>query len=139
MLLARIVAAALLLALLQGTVPGQDVASSVDPREFGLDLPAGPVTPGEKQSVTTSDEDGQPVVGRIHVRVGNGAVVMLPDGELVGRRDGQFALTDRKFEPHDKDRLSARLAAKYPGFKIKSTYHYIYVYSSSDEFQFGTS
>jgi uncharacterized protein DUF1570 len=139
MLLARYVAAVFLLTLATAAAGGQDTAPSVDPREFGLDLPAGPVLPGEKQSVTTNDDDGQPVVGRIHVRVGSGAVVLLPDGELVGRREGQFSLTDRKFEPLDKDRLTSRLTAKFPGFKIKSTYHYIYVYSSSEEFQFGTS
>src|SRR5262245_52269168 len=120
MLLERCVAVVLLLALMPTMARGQD-AAAIDPREFGFNLPAGPITPGEKHSVTTNDDDGQPVVGRVHVRVGTGAVVMLPDGELVARREGQFAPTDRKFEPLDKDKLVARLAAEFPGFKTKSS------------------
>jgi len=139
MLLARYVAAALLLAPVTTAALGQDAAPTVDPREFGLKLPPGSVAPGEKQAVTTNDDDGQPVVGRIHVRVGSGAVILLPDGELVGRREGQFAPTDRKFAPLDKDDLSKRLTTEFPNFKTKSTNHYIYVYNSSEEFQFGAS
>src|SRR5205823_2668534 len=88
---------------------------------------------------TTVDEAGQPVVGRVHVYVGDAAVVLLPDGQLVARRASQFLPTDRKFEPLDKDKLAARLAADFPSFKTKSSSHYIYVYDSSEEFQFGTS
>src|SRR5690349_20540057 len=80
MLLCRYFAAALFVALLTTFARGQDAGGIVDPREFGLDLPAGPVARGERQAVTTTDEDGQPVVGRIHVRLGNSAVILLPDG-----------------------------------------------------------
>ena len=107
--------------------------------EVGLELPAGPVTPGNNQAVTTTDEDGRAVVGRIHVRVGSGAIVLLPDGQLVVRREGKFDSTDRKFEPLEKNDLVKRLAAEFPGFKTKASSHYVYVYSSSEEFQFGTS
>jgi Protein of unknown function (DUF1570) len=110
-----------------------------NPRDFGIDLAAGPLLPGQQQAVTTNDGDGQPVVGRIHVRVGSGAIVLLPDGQLVGRPAAEFALTDRKFVPLDKAELSQRLAAEFPNFKTKATNHYTYVYSASEEFQFGAS
>src|SRR5436190_17759433 len=139
MLLVHQFAPGLAVALFAAAVSAQEADRVVDPREFGLDLPAGVVSPGEKQAVTTADEEGQPVVGRIHVRVGKAAVVLLPDGELVGRREGQFAPTDRKFEPLDKDKLTTRVAAEFLGFKTKSSTHYIYVYDSSEEFQFGTA
>lgn len=137
MLFSRHSAAVLLAALLTAFACGQDGSGIVDPREFGLDLFSGPVAPGEKQAVTTTDDDGQAVVGRIHVRVGSSAVVLLPDGQLVGRREGQFSPTDRKFEALDKEKLVARLAAEFPGFKTRPSNHYLYVYNSSDEFQFG--
>src|SRR5437762_4002798 len=82
----------------------QEGPRTVNPREFGLDLPPGVVTAGEKQAVTTVDDDGQPVVGRIHARIGNAAVILLPDGELVGRNEGQYSPTDRRFDPLDKDK-----------------------------------
>jgi hypothetical protein len=139
MLLARYFAAMIAALFLLAPSFAQKSSRSVEPREFGLDLPAGELAPGKQQAVTTTDDNGQPVVGRIHVRVGNAAVVLLPDGELVGRREGQFTPTDRKFDPLDKDAITKRLAAEFPDFRIKSTNHYIYVYSSSEEFQFGTS
>ncbi|HEY2411824.1 MAG TPA: DUF1570 domain-containing protein [Pirellulaceae bacterium] len=130
---------ALLLAfVLTSPALAQDAPTTANPRDFGLDLAPGIIAPGENQAVTTTDDDSQPVVGRIHVRVGAGAIILLPNGELVARREGQFTPTDRKFEPLDKDKFAARLAAEFPGFKTKTSNHYIYVYDSSDEFQFGT-
>ena len=114
-------------------------ARDVDPRPFGIDLPPGTLAAGENQAVTTTDLAGEAVVGRIHVRIGDAAVVLLPDGQLVTRKSGQFAPTDRKFEPISREQLAERLAAEFPGFKIDKTNHYVYVYNSSDEFAFGTS
>lgn len=136
--------ASLILCFLAITALAQQPATNegppaLNPRDFGLNLPAGVVSPGENQVVTTTDQDDQLVVGRVHVRVGNSAVILLPTGELVGRRKAQFSATDRKFEPLDKAKLAARLAAQFPNFKTKSSNHYLYVYNSSDEFQFGTS
>ena len=110
----------------------------INPRDFGLNLPPGIVKLGENQVVTTTDSDNQPIIGRVHVNVGSNAIVMLPTGELVARRKGQFSPSDRKFEPLEKNKLIARLAAEFPSFKTKASNHYIYVYNSSDEFQFGT-
>jgi hypothetical protein len=138
MLRARILAAALAV-LASGAAGGQEPLSPVSPRDFGIDLPPGPIEPGKQQAVTTTDTDGKPVVGRIHVRVGEGAIVLLPDGQLAGRKAGEFSPSDRKFEPLEKDELAKRLAAEFPGFKTKATNHYVYVFNSSDEFQFGAS
>jgi len=55
--------------LLCAICAAQDAPRTIDPREFGLDLPAGVVAPGgERERVTTLDEDEQPVVGRAHAR-----------------------------------------------------------------------
>ncbi len=136
MLLIRILPAAIL--FLGGIrAIGQDAPLTGDPRDFGIDLPAGTLTPGENRAVTTVDEQGNPVVGRVHVRVGSGAVVLLPDGQLVGRREAEFSPTDRKFEALDKDELAKRLSAEFPDFKTKTSSHYVYVFNSSDKFQFG--
>src|SRR5262245_6226741 len=75
--------------ILAATAAAQDAPQNANPRDFGLDLPAGEVSSGENQAVTTTDDDGQPTIGRIHVRVGSGAIVLLPTGELVARRPGQ--------------------------------------------------
>jgi hypothetical protein len=131
--------APLIAIVLASAALGQGAPTTANPRDFGLNLAPGVVAPGENQAVTTTDDSEHPVVGRIHVRVGAGAIVLLPNGELVARREGQFTPTDRKFEPLDKDKFAARLASEFPGFRTKSSNHYIYVYDTSDEFQFGTS
>jgi Protein of unknown function (DUF1570) len=115
-------------------------AKSFDPSPFGFDLPAGIVRQGKGVAVTTADAAGKPVVARLHVAIGSGAIVMLPDGELVARKVGEFAVTERKFEPIEKGVLAKRLdTTEFPGFKVKQTRHYIYVYNSSEEFFLGTS
>lgn len=134
----------LILCLLAAAAFAQQPATSegppaVNPRDFGLNLPAGVVAPGENQIVITTDQDDQPVVGRVHVRVGSSAVILLPTGELVGRRKGQFSPTARKFEPLDKSKLATRLAAEFPQFKTTSTNHYLYACNCTEKFQFGTS
>ncbi len=115
-------------------------AKSFDPAQFGFDLPAGEVRQGNGATVTTADADGKPVVARLHVAIGEGAIVMLPDGQLVGRKAGEFTPGQKKFEPVARDVLAKRLAeSEFPGFKIKQTKHYIYIYNSSEEFFTGTS
>ena len=110
----------------------------IDPRPFGIDLPPGTVSPGG-DTVTTTTDAGEPVVGKVHVRVGEGAVILLPDGQLVARAAGKFTPTDRPFEPATKEQMIAALTAEFPNFKVTSTNHYIYVSSASEEFNFGTS
>ena len=47
--------------------------------------------------------------------------------------------TDRPFAAISQDALAKQLAAEFPGFKIKATNHYLYVYSTSEEFALATS
>jgi hypothetical protein len=112
----------------------------IDPRSFGLELPPGPVRyPDGQTTVMTRDDEGQPVVALLHVQVGSGAIVQMPDGQLVARREGEWTPTDRRFEPIPKEALARRLGREFSSFKVKQTAHYVYVYDSSEEFQFGTA
>ncbi len=121
------------------TSPAQP-AKSFDPAQFGFDLPVGIVRQENGANVTTADADANPVVARLHVAVGDGAIVMLPDGQLVARKAGEFTPTEKKFEPITKEALAKRLdATEFPSFKVKQTKHYVYVYNSSEEFFTGTS
>jgi hypothetical protein len=117
----------------------QDDQRTIDPRQFGIDLPTGRVVAGNGETVLTDDDGGQPVVGRLHVRIGDAAVILLPDGQLVSRAAGRFSPTDRKFEPQNKDQLVPRLASEFPNMKTRATNHYIYVYDTSEEFTLATS
>ena len=135
-----ITAAGLALAPTTFAAPGELPAFKIDPRELGFDLPKGEVRRGKGERVQTADEHGQSVIGRLHVAVGDAAIVMLPDGQLVVRKAGGFTPTERPFEPAEMPDLAAHLIAdEFKGFKTKSTRHYIYVYNTSDEFQLATS
>lgn len=110
-----------------------------DPRVFGLDIPAGTIRAAEGERVLTADAAGAPVVGKTHVMVGDARIVLLPDGQLVARKAGEAQPTDRPFEPLGKERLLERLLAEFPGFKSKQSKNYTYLYTTSEEFAFGTS
>lgn len=131
----------LLLALVLGQPQwsAAQTAKSVDPAAFGFDLPAGILRPGQGATVTTADADGKPVVARLQIGIGEGAIVMLPDGQLASRKAGAFTAGDKRFEPLDKAVLAKRLESEFPGFKVKQTRHYLYTYNTSEEFYLGTS
>jgi hypothetical protein len=58
----------------------------------------------------------------------------------VARTAAQAEVTERPFEPLTKEKLVERLqATEFKGFKVKQTKHYIYLYTTSEEFAFGTS
>lgn len=118
---------------------GQEAKSIVDPRLFGVDLPPGPLQAGKGRTVSTVDAEGMLVVARLHAQIGDGALVMLPDGQLAARKAAEFTQTDRKFEPINRDLLARRLVgAEFKNFKVKQSRHYVYVYNSSEEFWLGT-
>jgi hypothetical protein len=114
-------------------------AGTVDPRLYGLELDPGPIRPTKGEVATTQDDAGRPAIGRIHVRIGDGAVILLPDGKLVARQADEFSVTARPFVPANKDALLAELTAEFPGFQTKQTNHYLYLYDTSDEFALATS
>lgn len=117
----------------------QSSGDLIDPRSFGLDLPPGKVSPGNGECVTTTDVRGEPVIGRVYVSVGANKIVMMPDGQLAARKAADAPATDRPFAAATKERLAESLAAgEFKGFKVKTTKNYIYLYTSSDEFAFGT-
>lgn len=117
-----------------GTFPSA-AAETVDPSEFGLKIPAGAVRAGSDERAITNDEDGKPVVAKVHAQVGENYVVLLPDGALVARAAAETAATDRPFVAASKDDIAARLlAGKLKDFKTKQTGRYLFVYNTSETF-----
>jgi Protein of unknown function (DUF1570) len=114
--------------------------TAVDPREFGLNIPAGKVRAGDGESIATADDAGNAIIGKLHAEVGDYRIVMLPDGRLVARSKQDATRTEREFVPTEKDALAERLLAEeFTGFKTKQTRRYLYLYNTSDEFALATS
>lgn len=118
----------------------QETVNLSDPRTFGFDIPPGAISPSGGERVTTADPAGSPVVAETHIRIGSSRIVMLPDGQLVARKAGEAEPTERPFVPLTKEELAERLqAAEFKDFKVKQTKHYLYLYTTSEEFAFGTT
>lgn len=64
--------------------------TTIEPREMGIDLPSGPIVKGKGETVTTLDGNSQPVVARVYVTIGENALLLLPDGQLVPRKKGNL-------------------------------------------------
>ncbi|TVS12223.1 MAG: DUF1570 domain-containing protein [Planctomycetaceae bacterium] len=107
----------------------------VSPRAFGLDIPAGTVNAGEGERVLILDQEGQPVVARVHVRVGDQMVLMLPDGQLTTRPAADCQPTERKFDVLNANELAQRLVeTEFPGWSTRQTRFHVYVYQGSEAF-----
>lgn len=131
-----ILAAILGLASISPPLKGQ--GRPLDVRGLGFQIPPGVVQQAQGQRVLTNDDDGKPVVGLVHVLVGEHRIVLLPDGKLVARSPQSAPLTERPFRPLKVDRLTEKLSKEFPGFKIRKTKHYVYVYNTSDAFALAT-
>ncbi|WP_158265093.1 DUF1570 domain-containing protein [Blastopirellula marina] len=105
-----------------------------NPKAFGLDIPPGLISHKLEGNVEVRDEEGEQVVGRVHVMIGTNLVIELPDGKLVTRAVNELRRTDEPFKAIDKKTLAKRLEAKFPGFKTRTSRHYVFVYNTSDEF-----
>jgi hypothetical protein len=117
-----------------------DEAKTVAPRDFGFDIPAGPVTPGGEQRVVTVDDSGESVVAQLYCQVGAHHIVMLPDGKLVARGPNESMITDRPWAAIDKAALAkGLLVGSLARFKTRESRRYLYVYNTSDEFVLVTS
>lgn len=104
-----------------------------------MELPAGSLRAGKGQRVIV-DQNGEPVVGRVYCEVGDSRVVLLPDGRLVGMPSAATTDTERPFQPATKEALAARwTGGRLEGFQTKLTRHYVFVYSTSEEFAVVTS
>jgi hypothetical protein len=110
----------------------------LDPRSFGFDIPPGRVS-FDEQTVETTDTQGEIVVARTQVRIGEHRIVLLPDGQLVARKPQETRPSERPFERISKEQLLERLKAEFPKFTVKQGKSYVFVYTSSEEFALGTT
>ncbi|MEL0096216.1 MAG: hypothetical protein VW875_10275, partial [Planctomycetaceae bacterium] len=114
-------------------VQAQPVGKLLDLRAYGLNIPPGEVIASAGQNVQTTDEFGQKVIARVHVTVGDYHVVLLPDGQLVGRPASETLETDKPFQGADKQQLGKLLEQQmFSGFKVRKSGRYVYVYNTSD-------
>ena len=119
---------------------GQEVFPTADPRDFGLVVPQAPQRPGNDRRVVIRTEDGNTVVGKVYLEIGDHFLVLCPDGRIVSVLQSQVSLSDRPFQPWSSKQIIQSLTQDvFSGFNARSTRHYVYIYNSSSEYYHATS
>ena len=104
-------------------------------KEYGFNIEPGIVTVPEDMRVRTLDNEGNAVVAKVHCKVGENFIVMLPDGQLVDRDSSAATVTDDKFVAIKARDLAEKLASgRLAGFKYKVSGRYVFVYNTTDSF-----
>lgn len=110
-----------------------------DPSELGLEVPdADPVAGGDRRVIVKTDED-EVVVAKVLVEMADRLFCILPDGRIQGVTRSEATDTERPFVGITTEELKNRLAKKFPGFEVKATKRFIYVYNTSPLFFKGTN
>ncbi len=110
------------------------------PSEMGFELPDGDVAPFSDGNVSTTDEEGRGCVARVHARVGEDLIVLLPDGQLAARRKNQISATEREFKAMTGEEMgNAIVKDRLKGFRVLTTERFVFVYNTTPEFAKVTS
>ena len=121
-------------------VVAQPVGKLLDLRSYGFNIPPGTVVSTRGQHVATVNEFGNPVIGKVHVTLGDYHIVLLPDGQLVGRAISEAPVSDEPFVGADKGQLGKMLQQQlFAGFQVRKSGRYVYVYNTSEAFAQSTS
>ena len=103
--------------------------------EYGFKIEPGIVTVPEDMRVRTLDNEGNAVIAKVHCKVGDNYVVLLPDGQLVDRFAKDVSVTDDKFVALKGRDLAEKLASgRLDGFKYKASGKYVFIYNTTEPF-----
>ncbi len=112
----------------------------LQPSDFDFNIPDGDIQPYAADHVWTLDEKGRGCVAKVHVKVGENFIVMLPDGKLVARMADKVDPTDRNFEPADPETLAKEIINdRLRNFEYKITERFVFVYNTTEPFADVTS
>ena len=104
-----------------------------DPRVFGFNLPTGPVRwANRKVNAYIKTPEGS-VIGRVHVKVGDNFVVMLPDGQLAAKKAAEVQFTEKPVVWATPDELAEQATKdRLRGFKVIKKKKHVFVYNTSE-------
>ena len=126
--------------ILPCVVKAQQPFPKADRQDLGLIIPRGESKPGGDRTAVVRTEDGQTVVARIYLEIGNRFLVLLPNGRITSVLQNEATPSDRRFKPATSQEILEELVGgKFQGFKTRSTNHYVYVYNTTSGFFQATS
>jgi len=110
---------------------------TINPKIFDFEISNGDLQmPVAGSTVVTEDAEGNQVVAKIHVQVGDDYIVLLPDGKLVGRKQKDVRASDKAFVASAHAEIAAAIIRdnQFKGFKFEETEHFVLVYNCSPDF-----
>ena len=109
---------------------------------FGFDIPTAQIQPTDLINVSTIDEAGRSIIAKVHVKVGDNFVVLLPNGRLTSRLSSQIESTDKEFKPVQQKEIAKAILdnelARFSKMKFERSKHYVYLYNTSTGFKDAT-
>lgn len=104
-----------------------------DPKLFGINLPAGEVKWSSRQvNAYVKTPTGQ-TIARVHVKVGENFIVIMPDGRLVGKTAAEVKFTDKPVEWATPDALASQTASgPLKNFRVIKKKTHVFVYNTSE-------
>ena len=103
-----------------------------------LRITPGPLHEPSDQRLAVRDADGNRVISRYHIGVGETRILQMPDGRLRAYEQSEVQPTDEAFVPLSNDELRDRYLAEPQlqalGFKAIQSRRFLFLYNSSDRF-----
>ncbi|QDT12170.1 DUF1570 domain-containing protein [Stieleria marina] len=114
----------------------QSIQSREQLESGGLKLAQGEITYSNGERILVRGDDGEPIVGRLHVTVGDTQMVLMPDGLLKTFPKSETRPTTEKFVPLSMKAIETALLQdpKLKNFKTKRSRRFLYVYNTSEIF-----
>lgn len=104
------------------------------PQMFGFNLPPGePRWANRKVNAYIRTPDGH-AIGRVHVKVGENYIVVMPDGSLEARKSEDVKFTDKPVKWATAEELVAQTrSGKLKNFKTLIRNDHVFVYNTSEQ------
>ncbi len=113
-------------------VPGSKLLS---PKGFGFEIPVARPVPTTWKNVMTLDQSGREIVAKVHVKLGENFIVLLPNGQLVARRAADVTNTDKKFRAASADEIADEIMqGPLANFKLTKTKQHIFIHNTTKLF-----
>ncbi|MEE2640695.1 MAG: DUF1570 domain-containing protein [Planctomycetota bacterium] len=103
-----------------------------DPAVFGIPLPKGEVKWADRKVNAYIKTPTGHTIGRVHVKVGDHFIVIMPDGSLVGKKASEVKFTDKPVEWATPDELANQATTgMLENFNVIKRKKHVFVYNTS--------
>lgn len=131
----RVVAIALfglLIAVSTPSLQAQTEITTAEGRSISLN---GPIRRAHAMQAWVVTPEGKRVIAKVEATVGSNAIVMMPDGRLMGCPLDRMQSTDLPFLSNTMQEVGdALVKSDFPTFNVKTSVHHVFVYDCSPDF-----